>query len=225
MSLDIDRIGALCFDLDGTLSDTDDLWVHKLEPLFRPFPFLHPHSDLHTFTRRVVMGLETPGNLLYHWFDRFSIDYVLGRVYSTLIHLHLIRRRQRKFWAITGAVEMIRTLCTRYPLALVTTRDAYSTDCFLKQFDIHHCFTAVATSQTCFYTKPFPDPVLWAARQMGVPAQNCLMIGDTVVDIRAGRAAGTQTVGVLCGFGSEDELRRAKADEILSATPDLLNIL
>lgn len=225
MNLDLERIRALCFDLDGTLSDTDDMWVHKLKPLFRRFPFLYRHSDLHTFTRWLVMGLETPGNLLYHWFDRLSIDYLLARVYSVLIHLHLVRRRQRKFWAIAGAVEMIRSLGTRYPLALVTTRDSYSTDCFLDQFNLRECFTAVATSQTCSYTKPFPDPVLWAARKMGVSAQNCLMIGDTVVDIRAGAAAGAQTVGVLCGFGSEDELRRAKADLILAATPDLLHIL
>ena len=34
------------------------------------------------------------------------------------------------------------------------------------------------------------------------------MIGDTTVDIRAGRSAGAQTVGVLCGFGEENELRR-----------------
>jgi phosphoglycolate phosphatase-like HAD superfamily hydrolase len=51
------------------------------------------------------------------------------------------------------------------------------------------------------------------------------MIGDTIVDIRSGKAAGAQTVAVLCGFGSQRELRRAGADLILSSTPDLLEIL
>lgn len=37
MSLDIPRIRALCFDIDGTLSDTDDQFVHKLARLLRPF--------------------------------------------------------------------------------------------------------------------------------------------------------------------------------------------
>ena len=159
-TLDTGHIRALCFDLDGTLSDTDDLWVHKLEPFFRPLSSLSRRSRSHAFTRWVLMGIETPGNLMYHWFDRLSLDFVLARAYSTLVRIRILRRRQKKFWAIPGAVEMIRSLHARYPLALVTTRDAHSTQCFLEQFGIHDCFTAVATSQTCFHTKPFPDPVL-----------------------------------------------------------------
>jgi phosphoglycolate phosphatase-like HAD superfamily hydrolase len=53
---------------------------------------------------------------------------------------------------------------------------------------------------------------------MGVFPAQCLMIGDTTVDIRAGKAAGAQTVGVLCGFGEEAELRRWGADLILPTT-------
>ena len=60
---------------------------------------------------------------------------------------------------------------------------------------------------------------------MGVPPEGVLMVGDTSIDIRAGKAAGAQTVGVLCGFGQKAELRRAGADLILSTTPDLLPLL
>ena len=42
---------------------------------------------------------------------------------------------------------------------------------------------------------------------MGVAPRDCLMIGDTTIDIRTGRAAGAQTVGVLCGFGTEGAAR------------------
>ena len=34
MPLDVDRIQAICFDVDGTLSDTDDLWVSNFARLF-----------------------------------------------------------------------------------------------------------------------------------------------------------------------------------------------
>ena len=60
---------------------------------------------------------------------------------------------------------------------------------------------------------------------MGLGAADCLMVGDTAVDIRAGKAAGAQTAGVLCGFGEEKELRRAGAGLILSSTADLLNVV
>ena len=45
------------------------------------------------------------------------------------------------------------------------------------------------------------------------------------VDIRAGRAAGSQTVGVLCGFGQQSELVRAGADLILPTTAMIANVL
>ena len=52
-----------------------------------------------------------------------------------------------------------------------------------------------------------------------------IMVGDTTVDIRSGRSAGAQTVGVLCGFGEEAELRRQGADSILATTADLSSLL
>jgi phosphoglycolate phosphatase len=45
------------------------------------------------------------------------------------------------------------------------------------------------------------------------------------VDIRAGQAAGSQTVGVLCGFGEEAELRLLGANMILATTPELTQVL
>jgi len=51
------------------------------------------------------------------------------------------------------------------------------------------------------------------------------MVGDTTVDIRAGVAAGAQTVGVLCGFGERGELERAGADLILESTTELADVL
>jgi phosphoglycolate phosphatase-like HAD superfamily hydrolase len=82
-------------------------------------------------------------------------------------------------------------------------------------------FTCVVTAQTCAHTKPFPDPIHYAAERMGTPAQNCLMVGDTIVDILAGKAAGAQTAGVLCGFGEQVELLAAGANAILATTADL----
>lgn len=51
------------------------------------------------------------------------------------------------------------------------------------------------------------------------------MVGDTTVDILAGRSAGAQTLGVLCGFGAEPELRKAGADEIAANPTGLAKIL
>ena len=60
---------------------------------------------------------------------------------------------------------------------------------------------------------------------MQLPPEHCLMIGDTTVDILAGKRAGAQTVGLLCSFGTEGELRRAGTDIILSNLRELHELL
>ena len=223
MPLHPNRIRALCFDMDGTLSDTDDLLVARLSRLLRPFRFLSPRQDATRLARRIVMAIEAPVNFLIGVPDILHIDEAIFAL-TDWIARHA-GARPKKFWLIPGVQEMLAGLSRRYPLAVVSARDARTTKMFLERFDLLPLFRCVATAQTCRHTKPFPDPVLWAAEQMGVPPEACLMIGDTTVDIRSGKAAGAQTVGVLCGFGQEAELRRRGADLILATTAELAEVL
>jgi len=223
MTLDISIIQALCFDVDGTLSDTDDMWVAKFSKTISPLGFFTRDGDLTHAARWMIMALESPGNVFYEAFDRIHLDDDIAKLYNAFAH-RKIGKKPKKFWIIPGVFEMLSFMVHRYPMTIVSARDDYSTNLFLNQFNIRSLFKSVITAQSCIYTKPFPDPILLAANHMEVSPQHCLMIGDTTVDIRAGKAAGAQTVGVLCGFGTERELRRAGADMILKSTADLLDL-
>ena len=96
---------------------------------------------------------------------------------------------------------------------------------FLTHYEVRRHFTAVVGAQTTRRMKPHPEPLIYAAKAMGVEPDACLMIGDTTIDIRTGLSAGAQTVGVLCGFGTESELRRTGAGLVLRTTSDLLAVL
>ncbi|MBA4379180.1 MAG: hypothetical protein C0393_00555 [Anaerolinea sp.] len=224
MSLDLTRIRALCFDVDGTLSDTDDLFVEKLARIFQPLHFLFPKKNVKQVARRIVMASEAPANFLIGLPDVIGLDDELI-VLIDLAYRRLGHTPKKNFLLIPGVKAMLLELSQRYPLAVVSARDGRTTNLFLEQFDLLPLFKCIATAQTCKHTKPFPDPVLWAAEKMGVPPEACLMIGDTTVDIRSGRSAGAQTVGVLCGFGEEEELRRRGADLILTSTEELSTLL
>jgi len=224
MPLDVSRIRALCFDVDGTLSDTDDLWAAKLEARLRFLRGLFPRRGLRPLARALIMGAESPANVLYHLFDRLGLDDEVARLTSALSRRSADRAAPH-FWLIPGVDGLLARLAGRYPLAVVSARGEHSTLAFLEQFGLRGHFQTVVTAQTCAFTKPFPHPVRHAAAALGAAPEHCLMIGDTTVDIRAGRAAGAQTVGVLCGFGSERELRRAGADLILTSTADLGEML
>ena len=219
MALDISRIKALCFDVDGTLSDTDDLYVHKVARFFPRFLFQDPNHA----ARRFVMWVEAPGNALLGLTDTIGLDDEIVAIIDWLSRHQ--KRSSKTFWLIPGVDEMLKQLKGHYPMAVVSARDEKGTMRFLEQFDLLKYFDAVITGQSAEHTKPYPDPILLGAQKMGVKPEECLMIGDTTVDIRAGKAAGTQTVGVLCGFGEEPELKKKGADMILKTTNELVDLL
>lgn len=169
------------------------------------------------------MWLESPGSALLELADRLGLD---GEMIAVVNWMYRHRLRQRRSLpVIAGVPGLLAALRGHYPLAVVSARDENSTMTFLSQAGLAQYFSVVVTALSAARTKPYPDPILFAADKLGVPAGSCLMIGDTTVDIRAGRAAGAQTVGVLCGFGEEAELRRQGADLILPSTEDLGNAL
>jgi N-acetyl-D-muramate 6-phosphate phosphatase len=219
MSLDLQRIQALCFDVDGTLSDTDDVYVKRVVRFLPRRLFRNPERT----ARRFVMWVESPGNTLIGLPDIIGLDDEMLSLWEWLN-----RRRPRPmkhFLLVPGVKEMLESLQNKYPMAVVSARDESSTLAFLEKFGLTGYFREIVTAITARHTKPFPDPILYAADKMGVAPENCLMIGDTTVDIRAGKSAGTQTVGVLCGFGEEDELKKRGADIILESTAQLADIL
>jgi phosphoglycolate phosphatase-like HAD superfamily hydrolase len=218
MPLDISRIKALCFDVDGTLSDTDDYYARKIAPWLPRFLFRDP---VHT-ARRLVMWIESPGNALLGFADRVGID---DEMVAVIDWLNRHRKSPlKKYLIVPGVEEMLKLIQGRFPMSVVSARDEKSTMRFLKQFDLTKYFDPIVTGLSAPHTKPYPDPILLAAEKMGVRPQECLMIGDTTVDMRAGKAAGAQTLGVLCGFGEEPELRQLGADLILKSTSEVAGL-
>jgi len=223
LTIDLSRVQAICFDVDGTLSDTDDLYVEKVVRFLKPLQILFPHRDPARLARRIIMEAEAPGNFLISLTDKIGLDDEIHAVVDRLARRTHAPSHETRI--VPGVREMLEKLSSKYPLAVVSARDERTTRTFLEAFDLVPFFQCIATALTCEHTKPYPDPVIWAARQMGVPPQDCLVVGDTSVDIRAGKKAGAQTAGVLCGFGERYELERNHADMILETTSELSGVL
>jgi N-acetyl-D-muramate 6-phosphate phosphatase len=222
MSLDIQRVCAICFDIDGTLSDTDDQVVQKVVSVLSPVKRVFPGLTLDKATRKLLMAIETPGNWVYSLPDVIGLDDELAWIGEKIIRLN---HKPLEFLLIPGVERLLQNLQPLYPLAVISARDHLGSIAFLDQFDIRHFFSFIITAQTCRRTKPYPDPILHAAALFNLRPDQLLMVGDTTVDIAAARKAGAQSVGVLCGFGEERELIRAGANLILPSTADLLQVI
>jgi HAD superfamily hydrolase (TIGR01549 family) len=217
MTLDHSRIKGICFDIDGTLSDTDDQVVNKLVRWLSPLQ-LFSGIDKAKLARRLVMAAETPGNALYSIPDRLHLDDELAWLMERMTRW---AGKKHHFLLMPGVRDLLQSLIEIYPMVIVTAREPFAADHFLRQFDLHPYFRHVISGQTCVHTKPYPDPILHSAQLLGLQPGDLLMVGDTIVDILSARRAGAQSAGVLCGFGEETELRRAGADLILLTTSDL----
>lgn len=222
--LDTTRVRAILFDMDGTLADTDDAYIQKAARLIRPFRFVFPQRDPTRFLRWGLMQAETPLNWLMTVPDQLGVDHSVAALTDTV---HRLRGQgaPAHFLLIEGVRPMLETLATQYPLALVTSRDQRGVEGFLEQYDLRGYFKLVVSALTAKRIKPHPAPVIYAAEQLGVPVSDCVMVGDTTVDVIAGRQAGAQTVGVLCGFGERVELEKAGASLVVDRTPFLLSVL
>jgi phosphoglycolate phosphatase len=116
-----------------------------------------------------------------------------------------------------GAEDLLRTLAPR-PLGLITNKPAAHTQKTLATLGWEPLFKAVLGGDSLPTRKPAPEP-LWAALEiMGVKPERALMVGDSPVDVEAGRAAGVPTVGVWHGFRSREELAAAGPDYL---APDM----
>jgi N-acetyl-D-muramate 6-phosphate phosphatase len=223
-AVDAQRVRAILFDMDGTLAETDEEYLRRLVRLTRPAHFLFGRASPARVLRQWMMASEGVASFVLTVPDRLGIDRPLAALTDWLIQWRGLGRPGR-FQVVEGVPEMLARLAGRYSLAVVSSRDRRGTLAFLDQWQLRPCFRVVLSAQSARRMKPHPAPVIAAARALGVAPEECLMVGDTRADILAGRRAGAQTVGVLCGFGEREDLEASGADAIVRTTPDVGRLL
>lgn len=121
--------------------------------------------------------------------------------------------------AILGALVSSGT-----KLAVMTNDSEAPARVHLSNAGVLDRFDMIVGSNSGFGAKPDPDPLMAIADALGIAPENCLMVGDSLHDLHAGRAAGMKTLAVLTGLASEDVLAPA-ADHVaasIETLPDLL---
>jgi phosphoglycolate phosphatase len=211
------RIRACLFDLDGTLADTaPDLAAalnhvraqHGLEPL--PLATLRPMAS-HGARGLLAVGMQVqPENPNYPALkDAFLASYLAAiRVHTTLfdgVPALLARLRQRGMvWGI------------------VTNKLSTYTQPLVAQLPWPNPPGCVVSADDAARPKPAPDPLLHAARRLGVAPAECLYVGDDLRDIQAARAAGMPAIAAAYGYCAESDPQSWGADAIIHHPLDLL---
>ncbi len=110
-------------------------------------------------------------------------------------------------------------------LACVTNKRARFTGKLLRALGLFERFDIVVSGDTTECFKPDPEPLLYAARALGLAPADCLMVGDSENDIRAARAAGIPLLWFPHGYHHGPEPSAAEIDGILPCFKELPGLL
>jgi len=112
-----------------------------------------------------------------------------------------------------------------YPLGCVTNKAAQFTEPLLRDLGIRDNFSLVVSGDTLPKKKPDPMPLLHAAQHFGVDPRDALMIGDSVSDVEAARAAGFGIICMSYGYNHGQDIHAAEPDAVIDSMTELEGLL
>ncbi len=112
-----------------------------------------------------------------------------------------------------------------FRLGCVTNKAACFTEPLLSHFDLRGLFEIVISGDSLPEKKPSPLPLLHAAEQFRVEPWQALMVGDSISDVKAARAAGFAIVCMSYGYNHGRDIREAQPDAVIDALPELAELL
>ena len=207
------EVKALLIDLDGTLVNSEQalleatttayiaIGITRFDPRigFEIARRMEQNRSVHDLLSNECKNQTTIKKFLHTYIDAYYI--------STLT----------KTRPIDNVYDTLRTLSEAYPLGLVTLRAIPKKQITkeLAQLNLLEYFKTVITTMDVRKPKPYPDAVIKGAEQLGVSAAHCAVVGDSIVDIEAGKAANAKTVAVLSGLYTQEELQKENPDLIV----------
>jgi phosphoglycolate phosphatase len=212
---------AVLFDLDGTLADTaaDLGHVLNLQRIARGL------GELPLERVRPVVSQGARG-LLWVGFGLTPEQEAYPAMRDEFLELYAANlvRHTRLF---DGISELLGALERRgLAWGVVTNKLARFTQPLLGALGLAHRAGCVISGDTCARAKPHPDPLLEAARRLGMEACACLYVGDDERDVQASRAAGMLSVVALYGYlGENTDPLAWRADATIERPADVLEVV
>jgi len=212
------RVGAVLFDLDGTLIDSAPDLAGACNDMRRErgLPAL-PYEALRAMVGSGARGMVGVG------FDLLPDDEGYFELRDEFLRRYEARmtRETRVFADVLPVLESLRA--RQLPWGIVTNKAARFADPLVAWLDFGGDVAALVCGDTTSHAKPHPAPLLEAARRLNVDPGDCIYVGDDRRDIDAGRAAGMRTVAAGWGYlGSGDPVAAWGADTVIARAADLL---
>ncbi|HTD80881.1 MAG TPA: HAD-IA family hydrolase [Thermoplasmata archaeon] len=207
---------ALLLDIDGTLVDTFDLILEAMNVAIAEAGV----EPLRAEDLRPLIGMpvEVQMKLLRDMVGP-DVQRIADRYYE--VFHGFVDRGLRLYPGVKETLERVKD----HPIATMSTRRREEARHMLRVTGIDRYFRAIVGGDEVARPKPSPDLPLHAAKALRVPPSRAAVVGDSPVDVQAGRAAGTWTIAATYGYGDLRELQEAKPHAEIARFSDLPAVL
>jgi HAD superfamily hydrolase (TIGR01509 family) len=213
------RVRGVIFDMDGTLADS-------LDHYYRLACDIVEAADAPPISRERVCELMGNGdpNLLRKLLppDFPDAKATLARIVSQ--RFPSWQREGERIEPLPGCVDLLQSLHARGHELGVATSSSRKLP-YLDAWGVRHLFHSIVGREDVSRGKPDPEVVLTCLGQLNLEPDDAVYVGDSVIDIEAGSAAGLHTVGVLTGNSSREVLATVSPDHVLESATELLDLL
>jgi len=206
------RYGAVIFDMDGLLLDTEVVWQEAEDALFAAHGQVFSHED-----KLAVIGTDF-GFTARYIAQRLRLPPERGPALVDEMIDAMHEALQREVAGRPGAYELVARLRGRVPLALASNSPRRLVDAALATAGLADAFDVIVTSDDVRLSKPAPDIYLLACERLGVPPWQVLALEDSAAGVAAAKAAGLACIAVP-QFAETDV---AAADRIIDSLEELI---
>ena len=213
------RARGVIFDMDGTLADSVDHYYRMACDIVEAAnaPPISRERDCE------LMGSGAPDLLRKLLPPDFpDSEAILARILRDRFSSWM--RAAEEIEPLPGCVDLLHQLHARGHRLGIATSSGRALP-YLDRWGVRPLFQSIVGREDVRRRKPHPDVVLHCLRQLELEPDDALYVGDSPIDIEAGRAAGLLTVGVLTGTSSRELLASVSADHILESAAELLGLL
>ncbi|USE35611.1 phosphoglycolate phosphatase [Endozoicomonas sp. SCSIO W0465] len=152
-----------------------------------------------------------------------QVDSSLFQTAHELFKSHYNEELGHHSYLYPGVSDFLGTMKDRgIKQVVITNKSEQFTDRLLQLMGIDHCFELTIGGDSLTEKKTHPMPLLYAMQRFDIPSEQSLMIGDSVNDIRAARAAGVRVVGLPYGYNHGEPIEQAKPDLVVASLTTLL---
>ena len=220
----MDKPAMVLIDVDGTLVDSVPDLTYCVDEMMKQLNMpTHGEAKVRNWVgngverlvRRALIGkLEgEPDEALYE------------KAYPIFIELYSENTSKRSclYPGVEEGLEYLKG--EGYQLGCVTNKAAQFTEPLLKDLGVSDYFSIVISGDTLEKKKPDPMPLLHAAKYFNVAPEQALMIGDSISDVKAARAAGFRIACMTYGYNHGVDIREAKPDAVMDSMAELPDLL